>query len=245
MMVDSRLDVISTRLKDVENIIAVSSGKGGVGKSIVTSTLALSLSERGYSVGLLDLDFTSPSSHVILGIEGLFPEEDYGIVPPIAHGIRYMSFTYFSLDKPTPLRGVDVSNSIIELLAITRWGELDYLIIDMPPGIGDAILDLIRLVEGLNFLLVTTPSKVSYETVKKQITLLKGLNIHVIGLLENMVINETQYILERVKDEEISYLGKIDFDHSLEDNLGDVESLKTTNVYSEISKLTDNIVENF
>jgi hypothetical protein len=81
--------------------------------------------------------------------------------------------------------------------------------------------------------------------VKKQITLLKGLNIHVIGLLENMVINETQYILERVKDEEISYLGKIDFDHSLEDNLGDVESLKTTNVYSEISKLTDNIVENF
>jgi ATP-binding protein involved in chromosome partitioning len=227
MMVDSRLDVISTRLKDVRNIIAVSSGKGGVGKSIITSTLALSLSERGYSVGLLDLDFTSPSS------------------PPLAHGIRYMSFTYFSLDKPTPLRGMDVSNSIIELLAITRWGELDYLIIDMPPGIGDAILDLVRLVEGLNFLLVTTPSKVSYETVKKQITLLKGLNIHVIGLVENMVMNDKQYILERVKDEEISYLGNIDFDHSLEDNLGDVESLKTTNVYSEISKLTDNIVENF
>jgi ATP-binding protein involved in chromosome partitioning len=156
-----------------------------------------------------------------------------------------MSFTYFSLDKPTPLRGMDVSNSIIELLAITRWGELDYLIIDMPPGIGDAILDLVRLVEGLNFLLVTTPSKVSYETVKKQITLLKGLNIHVIGLVENMVMNDKQYILERVKDEEISYLGNIDFDHSLEDNLGDVESLKTTNVYSEISKLTDNIVENF
>ena len=135
MMVDSRLDIIATRLKDVGSIIAVSSGKGGVGKSIVASTLALSLHEKGYSVGFLDLDFTSPASHVILGVEGLFPEEEYGIVPPVAHGIRYMSITYYSLDKPAPLRGVDVSNSIIELLAITRWEELDYLIIDMPPGI--------------------------------------------------------------------------------------------------------------
>jgi ATP-binding protein involved in chromosome partitioning len=227
----------------VENIIAVSSGKGGVGKSIVASTLALSLNERGYSVGLLDLDFTSPSSHIILGIEGLFPEEEYGIIPPIAHGIRFMSFTYYSLDKPAPLRGVDVSNSIIELLAITRWGELDYLIIDMPPGISDAILDLVRLIDGLHFLLITTPSKVSYETVRKQITLLKKLNIHVIGLLENMTMNETKFIYDRVKNENIPYLGRIDFDYRLEDNLGDVRSLKTTNVYSTLTSLLDNIVD--
>jgi ATP-binding protein involved in chromosome partitioning len=241
-MVDSRLDIISVRLKDVGSIIAVSSGKGGVGKSVVASTLALNLREKGYSVGLLDLDFTSPASHVILGIEGLYPEEDYGIIPPMAHGINYMSITYYSLDKPTPLRGVDVTNAIIELLAITRWGELDYLIIDMPPGIGDATLDVIRLIKGIRFLIVTTPSKVSYETVKKQITLLKELNIPVIGLVENMVMKETHYISERAKDESICYLGKIDFDHSLEETLGDVESLKNTSVFSAMTDLMKNII---
>jgi ATP-binding protein involved in chromosome partitioning len=114
---------------------------------MVASALALSLKEKGFSVGLLDLDFTSPSTHVILGVEGLQPEEEYGIIPPLAHGLRYMSITYYSLDKPAPLRGADVSDAIIELLAITRWGELDHLIIDMPPGLGDATLDMIRLIE--------------------------------------------------------------------------------------------------
>ena len=144
-MSDPRLAVISKRLEDVENIIAVSSGKGGVGKSMIATSLALNLRDRNYKVGLLDLDFTSPSTHFILGIEGLYPEEEYGIIPPDAHGLSYMSITHYSLDKPAPLRGADVSNAIIELLAITRWGELDYLIIDMPPGIGDATLDVIRL----------------------------------------------------------------------------------------------------
>jgi ATP-binding protein involved in chromosome partitioning len=174
----------------------------------------------------------------------LFPEEEYGIIPPLAHGIRYMSMTYYSLDKPTPLRGVDISNSIIELLAITRWGELDYLIIDMPPGISDAILDMVRFIERINFLLVTTPSKVSYETVRKQISLLKELKVNIIGLLENMTMKETRYIIEKVKNESVLYLGKIDFDHILEDKLGDEKALRTTNVYSAMTPLIDYIKEN-
>jgi len=113
----------------------------------MTSTwLSLNLNDRGFKTGLLDLDFTSPSTHVILGVKDFYPEEEYGIIPPLAHGIRYMSITHYSLDEPAPLRGVDVSNAIIELLAITRWEDLDYLIIDMPPGIGDATLDTIRLI---------------------------------------------------------------------------------------------------
>jgi ATP-binding protein involved in chromosome partitioning len=148
-MSDPRPGLIGQRLESVGETIAVSSGKGGVGKSMVASTLALDLAEKGHSVGLLDLDFTSPATHVILGIEGLFPEEDYGIIPPLAHGFRYMSITHFALDKPAPLRGADVSDAIIELLAITLWGDLDYLIIDMPPGLGDATLDVIRFVEGI------------------------------------------------------------------------------------------------
>jgi ATP-binding protein involved in chromosome partitioning len=239
-MADPRLEIIGRRLEKVGEIIAVSSGKGGVGKSVVASALALSLRDMGHSVGLLDLDFTSPSTHVILGIEGLYPEEEYGIVPPLAHGMRYMSITYYSLDRPAPLRGADVSDAIIELLAITRWGELDYLVIDMPPGIGDATLDTIRLVDGIRFLVVTTPSKVAYETVRKQITLLRELEVPILGVVENMVMKETIYIQEQVDADGARYLGVVEYDAELEDSLGDVEALRETEFYRTISKLSCN-----
>ena len=236
-MTDPRLEIIGRRLEKVGNILAVSSGKGGVGKSMVASALALSLKEKGHNVGLLDLDFTSPSTHVILGIENLYPEEEYGIIPPLAHGLRYMSITFYSLDKPAPLRGADVSNAIIELLAITRWEELDYLIIDMPPGLGDATLDMIRLIDGIRFLVVTTPSRVAYETVRKLLTLLKRLNVPVTGVVENMVMKPSDYIKKQVNKDGVTHLGAIDFDPELEDALGDVDRLSATTFYESILNL--------
>ena len=240
-MTDPRIEIISRRLENVRNITAVSSGKGGVGKSMVASALALSLRDKGLSVGLLDLDFTSPSTHVILGVEGLYPQEEYGIVPPLAHGLRYMSITYYSLDKPAPLRGADVSDAIIELLAITRWGELDHLIIDMPPGLGDATLDMIRLVEGIRFLLVTTPSRVAYETVRKLLTLLVRLGVPVLGIVENMVMKPSDYIRRQVLEDGTAYLGAIDFDPGLEDALGDADRLRTTAFHGSIQDLISNL----
>jgi ATP-binding protein involved in chromosome partitioning len=240
-MTDPRLEIIGRRLEKVGGIIAVSSGKGGVGKSVVASAMAVSLRDMGHSVGLLDLDFTSPSTHVILGIEGLYPEEEYGIVPPLAHGMRYMSITYYSLDRPAPLRGADVSDAIIELLAITRWGELDYLVIDMPPGIGDATLDIIRLVDGIKFLVVTTPSKVAYETVRKQIILLKELEVPILGVVENMVMKQTHYIQEQVDADGASYLGAVEYDAELEESLGDVETVRKTQFYRSISGLSEKV----
>jgi ATP-binding protein involved in chromosome partitioning len=204
---------------------------------MVASALALSLKEKGFSVGLLDLDFTSPSTHVILGVEGLQPEEEYGIIPPLAHGLRYMSITYYSLDKPTPLRGADVSDAIIELLAITRWGELDHLIIDMPPGLGDATLDMIRLIDGIRFLVVTTPSRVAYETVRKLLTLLGRLEIPVLGVAENMVMKPSGYIESQAAKDGAAHLGAIDFDPELEDALGDVDRLSTTDFFGSVQKL--------
>ncbi len=243
MMIDSRLSVIPKRLEEVDTIIAVSSGKGGVGKSVLASALALSLNEKGYSVGLLDLDLTSPASHIILGIKDLYPEEEYGIVPPLAHGIRYMSFTYYSLDQPAPLRGIDISNSVIEILAITRWGKLDYLIIDMPPGISDTILDVVRFIKNIHFLLVTTPSKVAYEMVRKQVALFRDLNISLIGLVENMVMKHGThpFLSELTKKEDVPIVGKIVFDHSLEDSLGDVNKLRKTNFYLATNRLAEKI----
>ena len=145
-MVDPRTSVINERLARIGKVVAVSSGKGGVGKSLVAATLALTLVNKGCKVGLFDIDFTSPSTHLILGAKELQPKEEKGLIPPKVHGLAYMSLVYYSGDNATPLRGVDTSNALIELLAVTQWGKLDFLIIDMPPGIGDAVLDLIRLV---------------------------------------------------------------------------------------------------
>jgi ATP-binding protein involved in chromosome partitioning len=240
-MIDPRPSLIDRRLKGVDEIIAVSSGKGGVGKSMVASTLALYLADTGYSVGLLDLDFTSPATHVILGIDGLFPKEEYGIIPPVAYGIKYMSIIHYALNKPAPLRGADVSDAIIELLAITLWRDLDRLIIDMPPGLGDATLDVIRFVDDIRFLVVTTPSKVAYETVRKQLTLLKRLQVPVIGVVENMAREPSDYESLSVENDESLYLGAISYDENLEESLGEVTKLKETKFYAEASKLYLNI----
>ena len=176
-MVDPRLEIIEKRLKNIKMLIPVAGGKGGIGKSMVASTLAITLAELGYRVGLLDLDFSGPSAHVILGVRGVSPKEERGIIPPEVYGIKFLSIIYYAGDNPSPLRGTDISNAMIELLAITQWGALDYLIIDMPPGIGDATLDTIRLIRRANFLIIATQSRVVLETVKKALSVLKELSV--------------------------------------------------------------------
>ena len=236
-MSDPRLAIIERRFEKVSKVIAVSSGKGGVGKSMVATCLALNLRDQGYKVGLLDLDFTSPATHVILGVEGLYPEEDYGIIPPLAHELRYMSITHYSLDEPAPLRGQDVSNAIIELLAIIRWEELDYLVVDMPPGIGDATLDTIRLIPKLEYLIVTTPSLVAYQSVRRMLVLLKELGIPINGVIENMVMKPSDYVKSDVKELGLRYLGTVAYDETLEETIGDVQRLSETDFYKKIGAL--------
>ena len=240
-MADPRIGIIEERLKGVNNIIAVSSGKGGVGKSLIASTLALTLARRGYKVGLFDLDFTSPSTHVILGVEGLQPKEEKGIIPPQVHGLRYMSIVYYSGEYASPLRGADVSNALIELLAITRWNNLDFLIIDMPPGISDATLDIIRLVKRTNFLIVTTPSRLAFETVRKLIDLLSELRIPIMGVVENMKMKESQFIQQQVEDRGITFLGEIRFDAELEEAIGNVNKLLATQFGKKLGEIAKNL----
>jgi ATP-binding protein involved in chromosome partitioning len=211
-MSDPRLAIIERRFDKVGKVIAVSSGKGGVGKSMVATCLALNMRDQGYKVGLLDLDFTSPATHVILGVEGLYPEEEYGIIPPLAHDIRYMSITHYSLDEPAPLRGQDVSNAIIELLAITRWEELEFLI-------------------------ATTPSIVAYQSVRRMIVLLLELGIPINGVIENMVMRSSDYVKSDVMELGVEYLGEIAFDESLEVALGDVSMLSETSFYKKIGNI--------
>jgi len=240
-VVDPRTSVIGDKMKGIAKIVAVSSGKGGVGKSLVAATLALVLAEKGYRVGLFDLDFTSPSTHLILGIRDLQPKEEKGIVPPVVHGLEYMSIVYYSGEYATPLRGADVTNALIELLSMTRWGKLDFLIIDMPPGIGDATLDLIRLLRNIRFLIVTTPSQLAFETVRKLAVLLDNLKIPIVGVVENMKMNDSPSIQRQVEKLRLTFLGKIPYDPRVEKAIGNVDKLLGTTFACKVEEMTTKI----
>ena len=240
-MTDPRTSIISERLKRIRRIIAVSSGKGGVGKSLIATTLALSLAKKGCKVGLFDLDFTSPSTHIILGDKNAQPTEDKGLIPPIVKGLEYMSLIYYSGDQAAPLRGAETSNALIELLAVTLWSDLDYLVIDTPPGIGDALLDLVRLVPRIEFLIVTTPSQLAFETVKKQIHLLQDLKIPIIGIVENMKMTESKNVQQQTEALGVKFLAEITYDPTIEEAIGNPEKLLATTLAKKVQKIAQTV----
>ncbi|MEM2537134.1 MAG: P-loop NTPase [Candidatus Bathyarchaeia archaeon] len=240
--VDPRINIIEKRLEKVRRLIAVSSGKGGVGKSLVASVLALTLLDKGFEVGLFDADFTSPSTHRILGVRRLEIREEKGIVPMHVHGLKYMSIVAFSGEETLPLRGADISNILIELFSTTLWGSLDYLIIDMPPGISDATLDIIRLVRRSEFLVVSTPSMLALETVEKLLRLLKELKVPVVGVLENMKMGQSFTIKDRISEMGVSFLGELPFDLKVEEALGDVDALAKTAFARKLAEIVPQII---
>lgn len=241
-MADPRTSILDERLKGISRIIAVSGGKGGVGKSLFASTLALILAKKGFKVGLFDLDFTSPSTHTILGVGDVHPKEEKGIIPPQVHGLEYMTITYYSGNSATPLRGADVSNALIELLTIVKWGRLDYLILDMPPGIGDATLDLIRLIKRIEFLIVTSPSQLAFETVKKLASLLKGVGMPVIGVIENMKMTQSKTVRKQTEALGLVFLGEIPYDREVEGAMGRTDKLLDTAFAKKVKLSTSKIL---
>ena len=235
--------VISKRLSGVKRILAVMSNKGGVGKTVVATGLALAAVEKGLKTGLLDLDFTNPSTHIVLGIDPskIAPEEEKGIVPPLVHGIKYITLAYYTGDNPVPLRGSSVDEVFKELLAITRWGELDLLVIDTPPGLGDENLDLLTyLGNKLEIVLVATPSRLSIASIEKVIKMLKEAGYKINGLIENM--SKKPVLKDLCSQYGIRYLGCILYDNKLENVLGNVEAFKHTAFYDFICEIFDNIV---
>ncbi len=237
---DPRLSVIDDRLGQVKRIIVVASGKGGVGKSLVASTLSLILSRSGCKVGLLDLDFHGPSGHIVLGARKVMPKEEKGIVPPKIQGIEFMSPVYYVGEQPLPLRGTEVSDMFIELLAITKWGRLDFLVIDVPPGIAEEVLDIIRLIKRSEFLVVTTPSELAMRTVAKLAKLLLELKAPVLGIVENMRLAEAGLVEEQAKSLGVDYLGPLPFDNGVEESLGKPEKLLKTKFARALKKIADN-----
>jgi ATP-binding protein involved in chromosome partitioning len=171
----------------VANIIAVSSGKGGVGKSTVAVNLSVALARFGAKVGLLDTDVYGPNVPIMVGIDRELDARGQKIIPHEAYGIKVMSLGFLNRgDRPVIWRGPMLHTAIRQFLYDVEWGELDYLIVDMPPGTGDAQLSLAQLVPVQGAVLVTTPQEVALADVRKAFNMFEQVHIPTLGIVENM-----------------------------------------------------------
>ena len=178
----------------VKNVIAVSSGKGGVGKSTVAVNLACAISQKGFKVGLLDADIYGPNTPTMLGVSDITPEvigsgSDQKIIPIQTFGISMVSMgLLIEEDQPVIWRGPMLNGIIRQFLYQTCWEERDFLIVDLPPGTGDAQLSLAQSVPMSGVLIVTTPQKVSLQDSRRGLAMFKKMNVPVLGVVENMSI---------------------------------------------------------
>lgn len=180
-------------LAGVKNVIAVASGKGGVGKSTTAASLALALAREGARVGVLDADIYGPSQGILFGIpEGTRPKvrDQKWFEPLQAHGVQVMSMAFLA-DDSTPMvwRGPMVSGALIQLITQTAWDNLDYLVVDMPPGTGDIQLTLAQKVPVAGAVIVTTPQDLALLDAKRGIEMFRKVNIPVLGVVENMAVH--------------------------------------------------------
>jgi ATP-binding protein involved in chromosome partitioning len=217
-------------LSKVKNIIAVVSGKGGVGKSTVAANLALALSEGGAKVGLMDADIYGPSVPIMFGVRGQRPlmkdEGGKGVIIPLdQYGIKIMSIGLLVDEKDAVVwRGPMASSAIRQFITDVDWGELDYLVIDMPPGTGDIHLTIMQTVPVTGVVIVTTPQQVALADAKKAIAMFgqANVNVPIIGLVENMAyftpaeLPENKYYLfgkegglKLASEYDLSFLGQI------------------------------------
>lgn len=171
----------------IKNVIAVASGKGGVGKSTVAVNIAVILAEMGSKVGLLDADIYGPNIPTMMGVQQLPPAGEEKLIPAIAHGVKVMSIGFLvKPGQPLIWRGPMLHSAIRQFLSDVEWGELDYLVIDLPPGTGDAALSLAQSIPLSGGVIVTLPQQVSLDDAWRGMEMFKQLNIPILGVVENM-----------------------------------------------------------
>ncbi|NOZ52600.1 MAG: iron-sulfur cluster carrier protein ApbC [Gammaproteobacteria bacterium] len=194
--VSSKIEAHTTQkgvkpINQVKNIIAVASGKGGVGKSTTAVNLAMALTVEGASVGILDADIYGPSQPRMLGVSSKPDSKDgKSLEPLVAHGVQSMSIGYL-IDEETPMiwRGPMVTQALEQLLNDTNWVDIDYLIIDLPPGTGDVQLTLAQKVPVSGAVIVTTPQDIALLDARKALKMFEKVDVHVLGVIENMSIH--------------------------------------------------------
>lgn len=172
---------------NVKHVIGVVSGKGGVGKSFVTASLATMMAKAGYKVGILDADITGPSIPKMFGVKGQVMGDERGIIPMEANGIKIISINLMMDDEEAPVvwRGPVIAGAVKQFWSDTYWGELDYLFVDMPPGTGDVPLTVFQSLPVNGIVIVTSPQELVQMIVKKAYNMANMMNIPVLGVVEN------------------------------------------------------------
>ncbi len=179
---------ITDRLGRIKVKLGVYSGKGGVGKTTVAVNLAVSLAKQGHAVGLLDADIDCPNAARAIGVTEPPEMEDNQFIPPEVHGVKVMSMGFFQENEEEAIiwRGPMIHNAINQFLQNTDWGDLDYLIVDLPPGTSDSPLTIMQVLQLDGFLVVTTPQSLAKLDAKRSINMIKKMNVNVLGVVENL-----------------------------------------------------------
>ena len=201
----------------IKNIIAICSAKGGVGKSTITAAIALSISKQ-YQVGILDADVYGPNQHILFDIKDkpqfITKNDDKYIKPFISKNIEIMSMGLMTeSDEAVAWRGPMLSSAVRQLSNSTKWSNLDFLFIDMPPGTGDTYLTIFKELNLSNVILVTTPNKLSYADIKKTINLVNKFNVPIMGYIENNIFNQDNDTSSEKLS--INKLGKFNFSEKM------------------------------
>ncbi len=246
-------------LNQVGKVIAVMSGKGGVGKSSVSSLLAVSLAKNGYKVGILDADITGPSIAKAFGIAtGTCTVCEYGMNPPLSKGgIKIISVNLFleHEDEPVIWRGPLIAGAVKQFWEETNWGDLDYLVVDLPPGTGDVALTVMQTLPVSGIVIVSSPQDLSLMVVKKAIKMAQQMNIPIIGLIENMSYVECPDCGKRIElfgnssgkqvaaEMSLSFLGSIPWDSKINQlmDIGEIEYYQNLTKLEAISAVIENI----
>ncbi len=238
-------------IETVKNIIAVASGKGGVGKSTTAVNLAVALAQFGARVGVLDADIYGPSQPILLGVKGK-PDinQKQQMVPPKAHGVWVNSFGFLIEENQAAIwRGPMVVQVMNQLLTMTAWPDLDYLIVDMPPGTGDIALSLAQKVPVVGSVIVTTPQDIALLDVRKGASMFEKVNVPVLGIVENMSVHicshcgHAEHIFgedggKRLAQElQLDYLGGLPLDIKVRENSDRGTPIVESEQHSEISRI--------
>ncbi len=246
-------------LKDVRHIIAVASGKGGVGKTTVAVNLAVALAKKGYKVGILDADIYGPNVPLLMGLEGERPfTRDNLLIPPERYGIKVMSFGFLAPEGQAIIwRGPLVHRALSELAEVVDWGVLDFLVVDLPPGTGDAPLTVAQVFPLRGVVIVTTPQKVAISDVVRSVDMFNELGTRIFGIVENMSYLKTigpdgkEQIIpvfgegggeKLARDLRVPFLGKIPLDPDIAKS-GEVGKPAALDPESEIGKAFADIAE--
>jgi ATP-binding protein involved in chromosome partitioning len=237
---DPRGAVVGKRLSGIGRIAGFCSAKGGVGKTMCTTVAGIVLAGRGKRVGILDLDLQGASAHVFLGVHPGLPQEEKGILPlPVLDNLCLISVAAFTGERALALRGAEVSDALRELLAVTQWGVLDYLLIDMPPGIGDEVLDLTRLIPRMETIVVSTPSPVSVAVVERLLAVLEEMHTVVPGVIANMVRDSAESVQDLARRCGVTFAGEVRYEPGIESAIGAPGALGRTGAASALLRVLE------